>query len=131
MYPLKVQKPQLLVSSPRKGVLDQTLGKGSVTTERQAGVDPLKDTVWWFAHQTTLPTFIFDPTINMSSWEQKLEGDVQGLEPTSTKQGLEEGAVAAGVAGIAYEGYEYEQKRKAEQAAAQANQTDQTDLSNN
>jgi len=47
-YPLKVQKPQVLVAFSRKEMLDQTLGKGSVTTERQAGVDPLKDTVWWF-----------------------------------------------------------------------------------
>jgi len=58
MYPLKVQKPQLLVSSPRKGVLDQTLGKGSVTTERQAGVDPLKDTVWWFVFLFSNMSFV-------------------------------------------------------------------------
>ncbi|KAF7967396.1 hypothetical protein HWV62_34451 [Athelia sp. TMB] len=60
----------------------------------------------------------------MSSWEQKLEGDVEGLEPTSGKAIAEDAGIAAVVGGVAYEGYEYEQKKKAEEAAAQAGQTD-------
>jgi len=60
----------------------------------------------------------------MSNWEQSLESDVKGLEPTSGKGVAEDAALAAVVGGVAYEGYEYEQKKKAQEAAAQ--QTDQT-----
>jgi len=43
-YPLNLQ------NTPRKGragspLVEETLGKGSVTTEHHPGVDPLKDTV--------------------------------------------------------------------------------------
>lgn len=47
----------------------------------------------------------------MASWEQNIENDVKGLEPTSGKAVAEDAGIAAIVGGVAYEGYEYEQVR--------------------